>query len=204
MRMEYYWNKLLKKIRGKAVKNSTIHKTSKIEAGSQVVNTQMDRYSFCGYDCKIINCEVGAFSSIADNVVIGGAQHPLKWVSTSPVFYAGKDSVKKKFSDFGRAEDPRTVVGNDVWIGERALIKGGITIGDGAVVGMGAVVIHDVKPYEIVAGVPAKHIGFRFGEEIIKQLIEVKWWDLSETIISKYANSIQNPELFLKELKICE
>jgi ADP-glucose pyrophosphorylase len=74
--LEYYWSKILKKLRGRAVKNSTIHKTSMIESGSQVVNCTMDKHSFCGYDCQIVNCDIGSFCSISNNVVIGGGRHP--------------------------------------------------------------------------------------------------------------------------------
>lgn len=108
MNLKYVISKLLKKMRAKSVLNSTIHKTSKIESGSLVVNSIMDKYSFCGYDCEIIICEIGSFCSIANNVIMGGAMHPIEWVSTSPVFYAGRDSVKKKFQQFNRPDDKKT------------------------------------------------------------------------------------------------
>lgn len=197
----YYWSKIIKRIRASAVINSKIHTTSKIEAGSQVINTTMDKYSFCGYDCKLFNCRIGAYTSIADNVIIGGAQHPVSWVSMSPVFYKGRDSVKIKFSEFARTPDLNTVIGNDVWIGERALIKGGISIGDGAVVGMGSVVTKNVEPFSIVAGNPARLIKMRFPTEIIKELIESSWWEIDDDKIKKLAVHIQSPKEFLKELK---
>lgn len=199
--IEYIWNKILKKIRGRAIYNSKIDSTSKIEAGSLVINSIMGRYSFCGYDCKIINTDIGAFCSIADGVVIGGAQHPIDWVSTSPVFYAGRDSVKKKFSEFNRPQDKKSHIGNDVWIGERVIIKAGVSIGDGAVIGMGSVVTHDVKPYEIVAGIPAVVIKNRFKQDIVDDLMNLKWWNLSDNDIAKYAYLIKEPEKFLGEMK---
>ena len=148
----------MKKIRGAAIKDSSIDCSSKVEAGSLVVGSTMGRYSFCGYDCKIINCEIGMFCSIADHVSIGCAQHPIDWVSTSPVFYKGRDSVKKKFSEFPRNIDLRTYIGNDVWIGENVLIKGGVKIGNGAIIGMGSIVTKNVGDYEIWAGNPARCI----------------------------------------------
>lgn len=193
----YYWSKLIKKIRGSAIVNSTIHSASKIEAGSQVLNSRMDKYSFCGYDCKLFGCNIGAYVSIADGVVIGGAQHPIEWVSTSPVFYQGRDSVTKKFSEHKRDSDPTTNIGNDVWIGERAIIKAGVNIGDGAVVGMGSVVTKDVAPYSIVAGNPAKLIRMRFSQEIVEELIKIKWWEKSDAEIEKVAHCFRNPEELL-------
>ena len=96
MTISYLLAKVLKKIRGSAIVNSKIHKTSKVESGSHIVNTVFDRHSFCGYDCEIFNCDIGSFCSIANNVIIGGGMHPIDWVSTSPVFYEGRDSVKLK------------------------------------------------------------------------------------------------------------
>ena len=96
MRLQYIISKILKKIRGAAINKSTIHKTSKVESGSLVVNSTIDRYSFCGYDCDILNCEIGCFCSIANNVIIGGAAHPINWVSTSPVFYNRRENMMKR------------------------------------------------------------------------------------------------------------
>lgn len=197
MRVLYYWNKLLKKIRGVAILNSEIHHTSKVEAGSQIVNTKMSKYSFCGYDCKIINTEIGAYCSIADGVVIGGAQHPIKWASTSPVFYSGRDSVKKKFSEFSRPIDNKVYIGNDVWIGDRVLIKTGVCIGDGAVIGMGSVVTKNVGPYEIWAGNPAAFIRKRFSDDIIYEMLKKEWWNLSDEEVENTAYKIRSPKEFL-------
>lgn len=71
-------------------------------------------------------------------------------------------------------------IGNDVWIGERAILIGGIHIADGAVVLAGAVVTKDVPPYAIVGGVPAKIIRYRYDEEIINFLLNIQWWNNSE------------------------
>lgn len=158
MKLLYYWSKFFKKIRGKSILNSLIHPTSKIEAGSEVVNSKFNKHSFCGYNCEIINCDIGAYCSIANNVIIGGGMHPLDWVGTSPVFYEGTDSVKAKFSEHQRPAAKKTFIGNDIWIGQYAILKQGIVVGDGAVIGMGSVVTKDVLPYSIVAGNPAREI----------------------------------------------
>ena len=198
--LQYYWAKLCQKLRGVACKHSQIHHTSKIEAGSQIVNSIFDRYSFCGYDCQIINCSVGAFTSIANNVVIGGAMHPMEWVSMSPVFYKGRDSVKKKFFEHMRPSDFTTTVGNDVWIGQGAILKAGITVGDGAVIGMGSIVTKDVPPYFIVAGNPARFIRKRFNEAQIEKLLSIKWWSWSDKEIQKFAPFFNDLNRFLAEV----
>jgi acetyltransferase-like isoleucine patch superfamily enzyme len=198
--IEYYLSKIFKKLRLNSIFNSVIHSTSKIESGSTVVNVKMDKYSFCGYDCELINCQIGSFCSIANGVIIGGANHPTSWVSTSPVFYMGRDSVKKKFSHHQRDLDKTTIVENDVWIGSRVIIKQGVRIGTGAVIGMGSVVTKDVDPYCIVVGTPAKMIRKRFDDSTIKMLLESKWWELNDDNLTTIAKYIKSPDEFLKNL----
>lgn len=198
--IKYLIAKFLKKIRLSSVKNSKIARTSKIGSGSNVANSTMDRYSFCGYDCDINNAVIGSFCSIASNVCIGGAMHPVDWVSMSPVFYSGRDSVKKKFSRFDRPADKITHIGSDVWIGDGAFIKQGVNIGVGAVIGMGSVVTKDVPPYTIVAGNPAHVIRKRFSDDIINRLLESRWWEMSDSQLKILAADIKDPESFLNKL----
>lgn len=184
-----------------SIVDSKIHSTSKVESGTNFSSSTMDRYSFCGYDCEIHNTKIGAFTSIANCVVVGGGSHPVDWVGMSPVFYKGRDSINKKFSSFDRPPSLVTDIGNDVWIGRNALIKAGVRIGDGAVVGMGAVVTKDVDDYCIVAGNPAQVIRYRFSEELILKLQEIKWWNMGGESLEYYSKFIRNPERFLEELR---
>ena len=200
--LRYLWYKVIHKIVGAAVKNSSVGFDSKIESGSIFINSSMGRHSFCGNNCFINNTEIGSFVSIADRVYIGRGIHPIRWVSTSPVFYNNRDSVKVKYSRFEREEHPRTYIGNDVWIGDGVFIKPGIHIGDGAVVGMGSVVTKNVQSYAVVAGNPAKLIRLRFSEEIIKELVKSKWWDLPSNKLQELALEIRNPEEFLRMLSV--
>ena len=200
MNILYIWSKFLKKIRGNAIVNSIIHPTSKVESGSHIVNTTFDKHSFCGYDCEIINCEIGSFCSIANNVKIGGGVHPMDWVSMSPVFYEGRDSVKAKFSVHKRKPPLRTIIGHDVWIGQSAIIKQGVTIGTGAVVGMGSIVTKDVAPYSIYAGSPSKELKKRFEDSIIQKLLQIEWWKFNDQELKHYANYFTDPKRFIQEL----
>jgi acetyltransferase-like isoleucine patch superfamily enzyme len=203
MGLGYYWGRVIKKLRGKSIMNSNIHHTSKVEAGSQVISVTMGKHSFCGYDCQLINCEIGNFCSISDNVIVGGASHPLDWVSTSPVFYSGRDSVKTKFSNHNYHEDNPTAfttIGSDVWIGSNAIIKAGVKIGDGAVIGMGSIVTKDVPDYAIVGGNPAQLIRMRFNDTIIADLQSISWWEWDDTKISQFAQYIPDPNEFIQEV----
>lgn len=203
MNLLYYYSKFFKKVlRGKCVIKSRIHKTAKINSGATIVDSIIGRYSYTCYDDEIVNCEIGQFCSISDDVIIGGAEHPIMWVSTSPVFQNVKHSgPRKRFAKYEFEGIPRTVIGNDVWVGKRAIIKAGVSIGDGAVVGAGAVVTKDVPPYAVVAGVPAKIIKYRFDEKTIESLLNTKWWDLSEEELESRAGSITNVHVFLKEFE---
>tara|TARA_Y100000817_G_C16860180_1_gene545450 strand:+ start:1067 stop:1636 length:570 start_codon:yes stop_codon:yes gene_type:complete len=188
-------------MRGASIKGSKISKTSKIESGSNVINTNMGRHSFAGYNCEISNCEIGSFTSIANNVVIGGGEHPTNWVSMSPVFYKGRDSVKAKFSKHRRDPIKLTKIGHDVWIGEKAILKQGVKVGNGAVIGMGSVVTKNIDPYTIVAGCPAKVLRKRFDDKIISDLLNSEWWNLNDEDLKNYANYFKNPKTFLEKLE---
>lgn len=198
MTIQLIYSKILKKMRGNAIKRSTIDRTSKVESGSTVYDSKIDRHSFCGYDCSILNCEIGAFCSIGHRVSIGGAAHPAKFVSTSPVFLSHKDSVQAKFAQHAFLPELKTRIGHDVWIGEGVFIKAGVHIGHGAIVGMGSVVTRDVPPYAIVAGNPARLIRMRFDDKLIAGLLEMAWWNLPEAELRRIAVHFNDPQLMLR------
>lgn len=181
--------------------NSKIHRTSRVEAGTSIINSTMGKYSFCGYECEILNCTIGSFTSIANNVKIGSDSHPVNWVSTSSVFYNSPDSIKKKFSSHRKPESKPTVIGHDVWIGANAMIKEGVNIGTGAVIGMGSVVVKDVEPYSIVVGAPAKNIRKRFDENTIEKLLKTEWWSFDDNKLAIYAQYFRDPAEFILRLE---
>lgn len=196
-KIEYYWSKLLKKIRFKAVVDSQIHKTSKVSAGSQVVGSTIGKHSDVGYDCVIINSSIGAFCSLGANIIIGGPPHTLDWVSTSPVFNENKDHLPQKFAYHKFSLDTSTKVGNDVWIGNNVLIKANVTIGDGAVLGMGSVVTKNVGPYEIWGGNPARMIRKRFDDDVIEKLLDTKWWEWDDKAIKESGHLFNDVKAFI-------
>ena len=196
--LEYIISKLIKKLRLRAVKNSFVHKTSSVAAGTHFVNSSMDSFSFCGYDCAIVNTNIGRFCSIAGNCEIGLESHSLEWVSTSPVFNRNRDQIKQKFSYHEYDISKRTIIGHDVWIGSRCLVKAGVTIGVGSVIGMGSVVTKNVPPYEIWVGNPARLIRKRFDDQTIAKLLELKWWEFDETKLRKHAQFINDVNAFLE------
>jgi len=120
--------------------------------------------------------KVGNFTSIASGVVIDcGFQHRTEFVSVYP--FSCKFPTR-----FGSIPGyPFTkgdvYIGNDVWIGQDVTVMSGLSIGDGSVVGTGAVVTKSIPPYSIAVGVPARPVKLRFREELVKKLLDIKWWE---------------------------
>lgn len=199
--IEYIISKLIKKAHLRAIKNSNIDKSAKIGSGSQLVNTTMGKYSYCGYDCMLINVVIGSYCSLASKIEIGGARHPIEWVSTSPVFNDSNAIIKYKYSIHHYDENRITTIGNDVWIGSGVIIKEGVKIGNGSIVAMGSIVTKDIPPYEIWGGNPAKFIRKRFSDEIIAELQNIEWWDFSEEKLKQLAVFVDDIEKFLIKAK---
>mgnify|MGYP002880022954 FL=1 len=130
---------------------------------------------------------IGSFCSIGSGAafIMGGNQgHRSDWVSTFP-FYWMPDAPAFAGAENGFAPAGDTVIGNDVWIGSKAIIMPGVTIGDGAVIGTRALVTKDVEPYAIIGGNPAREIRKRFAPEAIAMLLEMSWWDWSEDALRR-------------------
>ena len=127
--------------------------------------------------------KIGHFCSIADNVqFILGGHHELDYITTYPM----RELVLKR-SEI-EAETKGTIeIDSDVWIGENSIILSGVHVGQGAVVGAGAVVTKDVPPYAIVGGVPAKVIKYRFSNEIIEELLKVDYGKLTKECVERHA-----------------
>ncbi|MDT3709491.1 MAG: CatB-related O-acetyltransferase [Pseudomonadaceae bacterium] len=194
----YMFNRVVKKLRGVAISKSSVHKKAKIGSGSTVISSAFGKYSYCGYDCLFVNCNVGAFSSIANKVTVGGASHPVHFVSTSPAFISREDSGREVFASLKFDCYSETFIGNDVWIGDGVYIKGGLRIGDGAIIGMGSVVTKDVPPYAVFAGNPAKLIRMRFDENVIAFLLELKWWDLPDESLRQRGFMFDSPRRLIE------
>lgn len=157
------------------------------------------------YDMNFIE-SIGSFCSFASGVTV--AQPHYMGVTTHQFLFSSwrypefdklmpHDKQKKIFDE--NIASKKTKIGNDVWIGQNAVIMAGVNIGDGAVIGSGAVVTKDVPDYAIAVGVPAKVIKYRFSEEQIKALKKIKWWEWSDEQIAERFDDFLHIEEFVSK-----
>lgn len=131
-------------------------------------------------DCRftawksIDEISVGSFCSLASGVLLqAGGNHDVSAVSTYP--FSMIDRWQEWNAEVQPAQHLR--IGNDVWVGAHAMVLGDVEIGDGAVIGAGAVVVRDVPPYSVAVGAPARVVRQRFSDEDIAALLELRWWE---------------------------
>lgn len=159
-------------------------------------HSSLGEFSYVGNNDNISHTKIGKFCSIGSDVsVINGIHPSSNWISTHPSFYTRNSPVITSFTDQQLFQEVKftkdgihyVTIGNDVWIGNRVTLLPGVNIGDGAIIAAGAVVTHDVPPYAIVGGIPARIIRFRFSEPEIERLLSIKWWNQSLEWIKRNA-----------------
>ncbi len=148
-------------------------------------NVSLGAYSYVNAGTKLCTTYVGRYCSIGDGVNMGLIRHEMQGLTTSPAIYRdgtfsfvlGSLPVPHPALTRHEPQTSRVRIGNDVWVGAQVTIPSEVTIGTGAVIGAASVVTHDVPPYAIVAGNPARLIRYRFKEELIADLLGSQWWN---------------------------
>lgn len=182
-------------------KDSVIDKSARVHRRVKVFYSKLGRFSYVGKRTSLIYTEVGAFCSIATDACIGMGEHSISKLSSSPLFSEKVNGTGATWTDKVVFPYSKVSVGNDVWIGERAMVMGGVIIGNGAVVAAGAVVTKDVPPYAVVGGVPAKVIKYRFSPEVIEALEKLQWWSLPESVLRENIDVFQIDDISIDKLK---
>lgn len=159
---------------------TTFGRYVELGAGTRIQHSTMGDYSYTDRFTDIANAEIGKFANIASFVRIGPTDHPMEKASLHHFLYRSDmywpDATRDE-AFFARRRARRANVGHDTWIGHGAVVRPEVQVGHGAVVAAGAVVTRDVAPYEIVAGVPARHLRWRHPAAIAERLIALGWWD---------------------------
>lgn len=161
--------------------NATYGRNVRIDAGTRVAaDVAIGDFSYVNHDSLLENCEVGKYCSISSNVNISPYNHNMSGLTTHPIGDANR--VRK-----------RVVIGNDVLISLNAVILEGVHIGDGAIIGAGAVVTHDVGKYEVWGGVPARFIHYRVEDKDKREaLSQMEWWNAEPRKLQQYVDKYRN------------
>jgi virginiamycin A acetyltransferase len=139
---------------------------------------------------------IGKFCMIASGVefIMNGANHLVNALSTYPFAIFGNGwqeaMAGREYPFKGNIE-----IGNDVWIGHKAVIMAGVKIGDGAIIGAYSIVTKDVEPYAIVGGNPAREIKKRFPEEVIRELLRIQWWNWDREKLTRHVHLLTGNEV---------
>lgn len=153
--------------------------------GSFLSCAKLGRFTYAAAQSTVRRAVIGSFCSIAPEARIGGlGRHPVNFLSTHPVFYSKKRRQSATLFDQVDIEElPAIYIGHDVWIGARAMVMNGVSIGNGAIIAANAVVTKDIEPYAIVGGVPATIIRMRFSDAVISRLQSWQWWNLPTAVL---------------------
>ena len=182
------------------IQDCDISKKCKLYPPFHLDKTIIGDYSYISRNSRVSLANIGKFCSIGMNFVCGNGIHPTNGISTSPFFYSVEKQNGFSISENNKIEERKLIkIGNDVFIGMNVTVLDGVQIGNGTIIGAGAVVSKDIPPYSIAVGSP-EVIGYRFDNQIIEDLLNLKWWDKDENTFQLVENLFFEVEEFIREI----
>lgn len=188
--------------KGSYVSDTKMEYSCVVGDNSRITSSEIGMFTYITEGARISFAKIGRYCSIGPNIRIGNGSHPSKdFVSTSPLFYS-KNNVfgtsflcPTKYDEHTYTSEFNSYfveIGHDVWFGANVVVLDGIIIGDGAIIGAGSIVTKDVKPFSVVAGIPAKELRMRFSDEEIEMLKKIRWWDKPLAWINENSKHFDN------------
>ena len=174
---------------------------TEVADGARIEESTLDDYSYVMERCDIVFASIGKFANIASEVRINPSNHPMDWVSQHHFLYRRRMyglHIEDHAVFFNWRRLQRVSIGHDTWLGHRAIIMPGVRIGNGAVVGSGAIVTHDVPPYAIVVGAPARVLRYRFPDAIWRAIEATGWYHWDHETLKERLHDFYDLRLFLE------
>lgn len=185
-------------------KNVTYGRYCEVGQGARLLNVDLGDYSYCDRYADIANAKVGKFANIASFSRVGPTDHPMEKASLHHFLYRSAsywDDAEDDPAFFAHRTSRIANIGHDTWIGHGAIVRPEITVGTGAVVAAGAVVTHDVAPYMVVAGIPARPLKQRYTRDVAERMQSLAWWDWDHQALRKSLDDFRTlpAEAFLEK-----
>ena len=178
LRVIYYKVKWIVHLPINQLNHTHYDSSNKVAENCSLKYCTLGRYNYVGRRNSLYNVKVGNYCCLGPDIHMGGMQHSMEWYCMSPLL--NDDCILEK----------QTIIGNDVWIGAQCVIKQGVKIGDGAVIGANSFVNKDVEPFSIVVGSPARHIKYRFKEDVREAIIKSGYWDKEPAVAKQILNNL--------------
>lgn len=172
-----------------------------MERHAYAARCELGAYFNLGAYSGITGTQTGKYVSIGARCSVGGYEHPIDWLSTAA--FQWHRSPWEAFNKLSKiTEGPsqkRTVIGNDVWIGNNAIILQGVDLPNGTIVGAGSVVTKTPSnSFSVMAGNPAREIKRRYSSDLCDKVNESKWWDLDHDLLREL--DWKSPEIAIAKL----
>jgi len=165
--------------------NSTLLGNTFIGMSSCINRCDIGRYIGLAYFSYIADTNIGNYCTFGSRISVGAFSHPTDNLTVHEIGYRntlesyGDTVLQEDTPSYINERAKKTIIGNDVWVGDNSVVIKGVQISNGAIVAAGSIVTRDVAPYSIVAGNPARHIRMRFPDKVIERLLLTNWWEYS-------------------------